>query len=122
MENTFEISPKYLGDRLKKIRVNNGYSRDQLAELLGVSRASIQNYENGERSPNADYLIQFYKFFGINLHWLLTGNQAANFQDFIHDIESPREQTLLHLARQLDRQSLNHLLDFLMSIQGIKTY
>jgi len=61
MENNFEFSSKSLGERLKKIRNDNGYSRDQLAELFKVSRASIQNYENGERSPNADYLVQFYE-------------------------------------------------------------
>ena len=121
MENNFEFSSKSLGERLKKIRNDNGYSRDQLAELFKVSRASIQNYENGERSANADYLVQFYKFFGINLHWLLTGNLNAYFQEYGDTINSPREETLIHLSRQLDKQALDHLLDFLMSLQGIKT-
>ncbi|OSI25095.1 helix-turn-helix domain-containing protein [Neisseria dumasiana] len=121
MDNNFEFSSKSLGERLKKIRNDNGYSRDQLAELFKVSRASIQNYENGERSPNADYLVQFYKFFGINLHWLLTGNLNAYYQEYGDAVSSPREETLIHLSRQLDQQALDHLLDLLMSLQGIKT-
>ncbi|WP_240030767.1 helix-turn-helix domain-containing protein [Neisseria lactamica] len=99
-------------------------SRDQLAELFKISRATIQNYENGERSPNAEYLANYYKFFGINLHWLITGNGAATFQSFLLDgnaISSPREEMILHLTRQLNPQALNHLIDFLLNIQGIKT-
>ncbi|HFC5893670.1 MULTISPECIES: helix-turn-helix domain-containing protein [Neisseria] len=124
MENNFKLSAKSLGERLKKIRTDQGMSRDQLAELFKISRATIQNYENGERSPNAEYLANYYKFFGINLHWLITGNGAATFQSFLLDgnaISSPREEMILHLTRQLNPQALNHLIDFLLNIQGIKT-
>lgn len=124
MENNFKLSAKPLGERLKKIRTDQGMSRDQLAELFKISRATIQNYENGERSPNAEYLANYYKFFGINLHWLITGNGAATFQSFLLDgnaISSPREEMILHLTRQLNPQALNHLIDFLLNIQGIKT-
>jgi bacteriophage CI repressor helix-turn-helix domain len=124
MENNFELSAKSLGERLKKIRTQHGISRDQLAELFGSSRTTIQNYENGERSPGAEYLANYYKFFGVNLHWLITGDGAAQFQSFLSEgaaINSPREEMILHLTRQLNPQALNHLLDFLMNIQGIKT-
>nr|DAR26666.1 MAG TPA: helix-turn-helix domain protein [Caudoviricetes sp.] len=124
MENNFKLNAKSLGERLKKIRTDQGMSRDQLAELFKISRATIQNYENGERSPNAEYLANYYKFFGINLHWLITGNGAATFQSFLLDgnaISSPREEMILHLTRQLNPQALNHLIDFLLNIQGIKT-
>ena len=124
MENNFKLSAKSLGERLKKIRTDQGMSRDQLAELFKISRATIQNYENGERSPNAEYLANYYKFFGSNLHWLITGNGAATFQSFLLDgnaISSPREEMILHLTRQLNPQALNHLIDFLLNIQGIKT-
>lgn len=108
-----------------KTRVTSkGYTREQFSELLKVSRATIQNYENGERSPSADYLIKYYQLFGTNLHWLLTGDGNAHYQELMlsgAQLGSPREEILLHLTRQLDRQSFNHLLDFLMSIQGIPT-
>lgn len=124
MDNFFELSGKALGERLKKVRTNNKISRDELAKLFGVGRASIQNYEYGERSPSADYLVKYYRYFGTNLHWLLTGNGAAHFQELLSDenqggLSSPREETILHLTRQLDAQSLNYLIDFLMSIQSI---
>lgn len=124
MENNFELSAKSLGERLKKVRTDKGYTRDQFAEMLKISRSAIQAYEYGERSPNADYLVKYYQLFGTNLHWLLTGDGNAYYQELMlsgGQLGSPREEILLHLTRQLDRQSLNHLLDFLMSIQGIPT-
>ena len=121
MDNNFDLSAKSLGERLKKVREQHKMSRDQMAELFEVSRSAIQAYEYGERSPNADYLSKYFKYFGTNLHWLLTGDMLAVLGTTNGKIGSPHEETILHLTRQLNPRTLTHLIDFLMSIQGIKT-
>jgi predicted transcriptional regulator len=35
----------------RALRVHHGLSQGQLADLLGVDRASVSRYESGERSP-----------------------------------------------------------------------
>jgi len=42
-----------LGDRLRFARQHAGLEQTQLAELLGLSRQSISNYERDIRTPNA---------------------------------------------------------------------
>lgn len=37
-----------IGDKIKKIRLELGYSVDQLAEMLGKNRATVYRYENNE--------------------------------------------------------------------------
>ncbi len=43
-------------DRLKMYRINKLYSQDYLAEISGVSRASIARYETGSRNPTPENL------------------------------------------------------------------
>lgn len=35
----------------RALRVHHGLSQGQLAELLGVDRASVSRYESGDRTP-----------------------------------------------------------------------
>lgn len=37
----------------RALREHHGLSQGQLADLLGVDRASVSRYESGERSPRA---------------------------------------------------------------------
>ena len=37
----------------RALRVHHGLSQCQLAQLLGVDRASVSRYESGERAPRA---------------------------------------------------------------------
>lgn len=45
-----------IGDNIKKIRKEKGLTQKQLAEAIGVSTITIQNYENNRRQPNIDML------------------------------------------------------------------
>ncbi len=42
-----------LRNRLKEVRVENGLSQQQLAELVGVSRNTISSIETGQFNPTA---------------------------------------------------------------------
>ncbi|MDO5569263.1 MAG: helix-turn-helix transcriptional regulator [bacterium] len=43
-----------IGKRLKKLRVENNMSQQQLGDLIGVTKVSICGYENGTRTPCLD--------------------------------------------------------------------
>ena len=53
-QNILHINRKYLimtGEEIKNNREKLGYTQEKLAELLGVSRQTIINYENGKVIP-----------------------------------------------------------------------
>ncbi len=62
---------KKLGKRIKKLREQVGYNQQKMAELLGVSRPTISNIENGERKVSTDELIKFSGIFDLPIEVLL---------------------------------------------------
>jgi DNA-binding XRE family transcriptional regulator len=66
------LLPTDIGGRLKHYRKRCGYSREQVAELIGRRRGAIQDYERGQRTPSlamlrelADlYEVSFAQLFG----------------------------------------------------------
>ncbi len=48
-----------LGDTIRLVREERGYSQEKLAEMMGVSRSTISKIENGRFSITVDYLVRF---------------------------------------------------------------
>ncbi len=59
------------GLRIKKLRKHLGVSQQRLAELMGISRPTISQIENGERKVYADELIKLSEIFGVSVDSLL---------------------------------------------------
>ena len=63
-----------IGDRLRKAREGLGLDRGQFAELTGISRGTIWNYETGKTKPRRTYLRLWAMATGVDLEWLRTGD------------------------------------------------
>ncbi len=50
-----------IGKMIKNLRMNKGISQEKLAEMLGINKASIANYETGKRSLTIDKLEELLK-------------------------------------------------------------
>lgn len=48
-----------IGERIRKYRLQKGFSQQQLAEKIGISRVSLTQIERGERRVIADELARF---------------------------------------------------------------
>ena len=49
-------------EKIKKVRIEIGYSQEQLARELGVSFATINRWENGKTVPNMKAMKQMKDF------------------------------------------------------------
>ncbi|OCL85719.1 hypothetical protein AAX26_01786 [Aliarcobacter thereius] len=61
------------GDRLKKARQDKKLSQEALANLIGVSRNAITNYEKNSNTPTYDNMNKLSSILGVNL-----GSQETN--------------------------------------------
>ena len=59
------------GEKIAKLRKENNYTQEQLAEVLGVSRQSISKYESGISYPETEKLIRLGDLFQCSLDYLL---------------------------------------------------
>lgn len=60
-----------IADCLMKLRKQYGYSQEELADKLGLSRQAVSKWERAEASPDTDNLICLAKLYGISLDELL---------------------------------------------------
>ncbi len=58
-ENQIKDYRLKLGDKIRIVREQRGYSQEQLAELMNINRSTISKIENGKFSITVDYLVRF---------------------------------------------------------------
>ncbi|MBF8378516.1 helix-turn-helix transcriptional regulator [Alicyclobacillus mali] len=59
------------GERLERLRIQQGLSQDQLAEAVGLTRAAVSHYEKGRRRPDFDTVRKLADFFHVSTDYLL---------------------------------------------------
>jgi len=72
------------GERLKAERTKKGWTQDELAEKLFVSRQSVSKWENGANYPNIEILIKLSDLFGVTIDELLRSDEELT-QKVIED-------------------------------------
>lgn len=60
-----------LADKIIKLRKQNGWSQENLAEKLEISRQSVSKWESGTSIPDLDKIIKMSSIFGVSTDYLL---------------------------------------------------
>ena len=66
-----------LGDKLSKLRKENNYTQEQLAEILGVSRQAISKWESDASYPETEKLIKLGELYGCSMDYLLKDGETS---------------------------------------------
>ena len=66
-----------IANRLQKLRKENGYSQEQLALELGISRQAVSKWERAESSPDTDNLILLARLYNVSLDELLSTDDST---------------------------------------------
>ena len=64
-----------IGNFIKELRKERGFTQEQLAEQFGVSRRTVSRWETGNNLPDLDVLIEMSDYFEVNLRELLDGER-----------------------------------------------
>lgn len=67
-----------LGEKLSKLRKENNYTQEQLADILSVSRQAISKWESNITYPETDKLIRMSELFHCSLDYLLKDAEETN--------------------------------------------
>ena len=66
----------YLGENIKRLRLEKGLTQETLSEFLGVTSQSVSNWERGESYPDITMLPEIAGFFKVSVDELLGVNRA----------------------------------------------
>lgn len=86
--------------RLKNIRLENKKTQQQLAEEIGVSVLTVQNWERGIKKPSMNAIISLAHSLQTTTDYLLDVNSQATLSFGI--LLSPSEKKLLKMYQSLD--------------------
>ena len=60
-----------LGEKIAVLRKQNGWSQEDLAEQLQISRQSVSKWESGASIPDLDRIVKLSALFGVSTDYLL---------------------------------------------------
>ena len=89
-------------EKLKVFRTQKGLSQKELGEKVGVSEASISNYETSKREPDLTTLCALADLFDCSLDLLVRGkekdrHEGRSKEDIMKMYDSMSEEELVYL-------------------------
>lgn len=83
------------GEKLSKLRKENNYTQEQLAEVLEVTRQSVSKWESDIAYPETDKLIRIARLFNCSVDYLLkdectdpSGKEKSDLTDLLKGVGS----------------------------------
>ncbi len=99
MQNKKKVLAKEIGARLRKLRQEAGYSREQMAARFGISVNGYGKNEAGLNMPGLKSLHYLSESRGISMDWLLFNKGTVR-----HNEKNPREKELELEVEELKRK------------------
>lgn len=90
-----------LPEKIVSLRRAHGWSQEDFAENLNVSRQAISRWENGTALPDAQNILQISKLFGVTTDYLLN-------DDYEGDGDIPAVQTATKETKDLYTKKKRH--------------
>lgn len=86
-----------IGNQIKKLRLEYGYTQKELSSKIGLSPKMISFYENGERIPPMDIVMKLVEIFDVTSDYLLgiDSDKQHKTEDYNSSNISPEDELLL---------------------------
>ena len=100
-----------IGENIKRYRLQNGWTQQELGAKIGMSKNAIGNYEKGFRSPKKDTMFDLANAFNISIDDLFPpiqndpSSNVSRIQSIYDELNPPRQVKVLNYAKmQLNEQ------------------
>ena len=109
-----------LGEKIKLLRKEMGWSQDGLAQKIDTDGRQISRYENGKFLPSADAIIKLAQVFNVSIDYLLIDDAPRKPLHFNDELLIKKLQEIEDMTED-DRNSLIHIIDAIATKNRIKT-
>ena len=73
-----EVHIEMVADRIKFLRESNNMTQSDLARQLGITRSSVNAWEQGISVPSTQYVVELARLFNVSVDYLLGVDASAN--------------------------------------------
>jgi transcriptional regulator with XRE-family HTH domain len=109
-----------LGERIRTLRKEAGWSQAELGEKAGVDSQRISRYENGRITPSLDAIVRIAEAFNVSIDHLLVDDVPRRPLHAVEHNLGNRLAALDELSEE-DMASLLHMVDALVAKNRLKT-
>ena len=90
-----------LPNKIIKLRKANGWSQEELAEKLNISRQAISRWENGTALPDAQNILQISEIFHVSTDFLLNEDYESDRDIPVVETETREKEDLFFKKKRL---------------------
>lgn len=98
-----------IADRIKMLRTSQNISQSELAKKLGITRSSVNAWEQGFSTPSTGYLVELADLFHVSTDYLLGLQQNTSLD--VTGLDTEQIRILYELAEHFRREQKDRRTD-----------
>lgn len=87
------------GERIRHLRIENGFTQEQVADALNIDQSYYGRIETGKRGCSVDLLIQLSDLFNVSLDYLILGRFSDGMPKESKQLKSDIESLIAQLEQ-----------------------
>jgi len=107
-------------ERLKKLRLEKGFSKSELANKIGIHYSQIGRYENKGAHPTADIMAKIANILGVSSDYLMNGTTEDLADNTLTDKDLLNQFKTIEKLPEKDRNVVKIFLDAFITKGKIK--
>lgn len=98
-----------LAEKITELRKKQGWSQEELAQKLDISRQSVSKWESGGAMPDLDKIIKLSSIFGVSTDYLLKGEEETfhGTDNNIYEDAECEPDNVKHISRSEAERYMN---------------
>lgn len=89
-------------ENLVALRKQRGYSQEELANRLGVSRQAVSKWESGQSVPDLDRVVEIADLFYVNIDTLVRGEEEDNISAGMTSVSKAEMRDMIKSANNYE--------------------
>lgn len=102
-----------LADKIMDLRKKNGWSQEELANQLGVSRQAVSKWESAVSTPDLDKILKLSALFEVSTDYLL--KDSIEFQEHNEDLNKSVQSSFTDNVRMVSMETAHDYLKLIKS-------
>lgn len=90
-----------ISETIQQLRKSVGFSQEQLAEKLGVSRQAVSKWESGVSTPDIEKIVLMSELFAVSTDYIIKGDEMAKANEAVQQsVHIPRKIYIIDINKR----------------------